>query len=247
MSHEVTIEQVIQKERQIEILRHELNIRSQRADAALTAVLPNFPPRFLCIRPLVRHDIVGDISPERQRFAKICFGSYIALCVIIFLNIIAAVIGFASPQKDNADSKSTWGTHFGVSFLYLLGIPGAFMLWYFPLYTGLAKGKSGKYTLASFGVFLAFCFSAFMAVGIFGFGGCGFLFVVAAQTDKRNSATTIVGIIVAIAWAAHAVLFLYIWPKMRKLAAIDQVRALGMDVVPAAGRTAVPAPGQHEI
>lgn len=231
----------------MEILRHELNMRSQRADAALTAVLPNFPPQFLCIRPIVRHDIVGDIIPERQRFAKISFASYIALCVLVVVNIIAAVIGFASPQKDNAGSKSTWGTHFGVSFLYLLGIPGAFMLWYFPLYTGLAKGNSGKYTLAAFGVFLAFCFSAFMAVGIFGFGGCGFLFVVAAQTDKTNPATTIVGIIVAVGWAAHAVLFLYIWPKMRKCAAIDQVRALGMDVVPAGtSNRAVPAPG-HEI
>lgn len=247
MSHQVTIEQVLQKERHVEILRHELHVRNQRADAALTAVLPNFPPKFLCIRPLVRHDIMGDIVPERQRFAKVCYGSYIFLCVNILLNILAALIGFASPQKPSAqDSKDVWGTHFGVSFLYLLGIPGAFMLWYFPLYTGLAKGNSGKYTLASFGVFLAFCLSVFMAVGIFGFGGCGFLFVVAAQTDKNNVATTIVGVIIAVAWSAHAVLFLYIWPKLRKFSAIDQVRSLGMDVVPAGSGGAVPAPG-HEI
>lgn len=229
------------KERQLEVLRHELQIRNQRADASLASVTPNFPPRFLCIRPVVYHDIMAEVAPERQRFAKVTFGAYLAICILIPLNIIAALIGFATPNKPSADSGSTWGTHFGVSFLYLLGVPGAFMVWYYQVYSGITKGESGTYTQATLGVFLGFAFDVFMAIGIFGFGGCGWLYIVAAQTDKSNVATTAVSVITSVAWSAHACVFLYIWPMLRRFSAIDQVRAFGMDVVPA-GQA-----GRHEI
>lgn len=240
----VTLDQVVAKERQLEVLRHELQVRSQRADAALARVMPNFPPKFLCIRPIVYHDITAEVIPERQRFAKAAFASYIALCVLILLNIIVALIGFATPNKASSTSGSAWGTHFGVSFLYLLGIPGAFMVWYFQIYTAITGGDPGKYTLASFGMFLGFCFDVFLAIGILKFGGCGWLYIVAAQTDKTNVVTTAVAIVTSASWSVHAVVFIWLWSRFRGYSAIDQVRALGMDVVPAGA--AAPA-SRHAI
>lgn len=231
MEHQsVTLEDVIAKERRLEMVRHDLQIRKIRAEAALANVLPNFPPKFLCIRPIVRHDIMGDVSPDRQPFARFSYATYLSLCALIIVNIVVGLIGFATPNKADVDSKP-WGTHFGITFLFLLGIPGAFMVWYFPLYTAITQGDSGKYTLSLFGLFLALCFDVYCAVGIFGFGGCGWLYVVGAQSDKKTIVTTVASIISGSLWSVHALLYFYLWSKMRQFSSIDEVRSMGLEVV----------------
>lgn len=229
----LTPEIIAAKEREIDVRRQQLQLRSQRVDNALAGAVPNFPPKFLCIEPIVYHNIAAEVPLERQPLAKVNFAVYITLCVMILLNIIAALIGFATPST--GDTK-IWGTHFGVSFLFLLGIPGAFVSWYFVIYTAISKGNSGKYSLAKFGICLGFLFDVYIAIGIFGFGGCGWLYVVAAQSEKSNVATTIVSVINSCLWCAHACTFVYLWSKLRIYCLVDEAKELGFDLVPIGNR-----------
>lgn len=198
----VSMEALIEKERAVERLRAELATRERDIQMALQKTLPNFPPKFLCIRPIFFHSIVGEVPSDRVRFVRLCYFNYYGLCVLLIFNFVTALTAFASKSSG---SSYAWGGHFGASIPLLFGIIGAFLTWYYPIYKALSTGAG--YISATVGTAVGFLFAAFMAVGVIGYGGCGWLFVTGVLTGKDSGAATALAIICAVLWTLEAAIF----------------------------------------
>jgi hypothetical protein len=233
----ITLDQVLKKEKEVSERRAALEFRLRAAERVLSSTVPNFPPKLLCLHPVVYHDIDVEVPPERQRFARFCFVNYWITFGLIIWNIATSAAGFGTP--DSAPSSTSWGTQFGVSFLYLLGIPGAFVVWYFSIYTALSKRMGSKYSLSFLGLVVAFIFNVFIAVGILGYGGCGWLFTVAASSTKANAAPMVMGLINSIGWSVQAGFFVYMIGKIKTFSVVDKIQKLEAR----RSAQAVPAPG----
>ncbi|RNF26313.1 putative membrane-trafficking protein [Trypanosoma conorhini] len=189
----LTLEMVAAKEKELEE-RREAIIRRQRNIAVEVGPQPNFPPRFLCIRPQIYHNIKEQVPVPLQRFMYILCGLYISLLVLIVYNIVCAFVNFILGGNP---------MHFGLSFLYLLGIPGAFIVWYYNAYCATTTASRPRKLLAYLGLFFGLAFDAWMAVGVSGFGGCGW--IITLGITSRVPAF-IMCLISSILWSLHGVL-----------------------------------------
>lgn len=174
---------------------------------------PNFPPSICCIRPLVHHDINGDIPLERQRFVRTAWYNFIITVILLIANAVIAIVNAVMPDKVGVTTddvsqidQDTYKIHFVLSIVYLLGIVFAFIVWYWPLYKACATGNSLSYVLAFLGLGIAFGFSVLSSVGLLGYGGCGFLYAYFTQSLK-GEALFIVTIVMAAMWVVQAVVF----------------------------------------
>ncbi|AIO02083.1 membrane-trafficking protein, putative [Leishmania panamensis] len=186
----VTEEMVLEKERQNAARREALNKRSQKL-SHVTEPDPNFPPECCCVKPIIYHNIREQVPVPQQRFMYILAGLYITLMVLIVYNIVAALVAFILGGNV---------THFGLSFLFLLGIPGAWIAWYYNVYCAIVYSSRPRQKLALLGLFLGVAFDVWMAVGVTGFGGCGWLY---AFSLMRTVTSFVMILISAILWSLH--------------------------------------------
>ena len=204
----VTMEDLVRREqaaakKAAELARREIEVR-----VALARTVPNFPPRFLCIDPLVYHSIPNEVPADRQRFVRGCYINYYITVALIILNIFTAGAGFWAPTSGQATAQP-WAQHFGLSFLYLLGVPGAFVIWYYQLYMACSR-CDGNYLLPLIGVGVGLLFDLYMAIGVVGYGGCGWLFVLAAQSDSAKTVPMYMAIAMSLLWMFQGLGFLFV-------------------------------------
>ncbi|EPY23709.1 secretory carrier membrane protein 4 [Strigomonas culicis] len=188
----ITEEMVLAKERENSTRFKELTARQKEIPSALEPE-PNFPPECCCIKPIIYHNIREQVPVPQQRFMYALCGLYMTLIGLILYNIIAALVTLFFGGAV---------IHFGLSFLYLLGLPGAWIVWYFNVYSSVVKLSRIRQVFSILGLFLAFAFDAWMAIGINGLGGCGWLITISAV---KNLPCFIVLIIAAILWTLHGV------------------------------------------
>jgi hypothetical protein len=129
------------KEKELKAKEAELNRREKelkrREDAAARAGIvleeKNFPPFF----PIIHHDIPKDIPVHLQRLQYMAFASFLGIITCLFWNIIAVT--------------SAWikGGGVGIWLLaviyFLAGVPGAYFLWYRPLYNAMRTDSALKF------------------------------------------------------------------------------------------------------
>ena len=192
-SNYVTEEMVLAKERQNAMRLAEINKRKSKVVHDVEPE-PNFPPECCCVKPMIYHNIREQVPVPQQRFMYILAGCYVALMVLIIYNIVCAIVSFVF-------GGSAMG--FGLSFLYLLGFPGAWMLWYYNVYCATVYLSRPRQLVALLGLFLAVCFDAWMAVGVANFGGMGFIYAIAMS---KNLPSFIMILVCAILWCCHGVL-----------------------------------------
>ncbi|AYU83284.1 membrane trafficking protein [Leishmania donovani] len=204
----ITEAMVLEKERQNAARRDALNKRSQNV-SRLAEPEPNFPPECCCVKPVIYHNIREQVPVTQQRFMYILAGLYVTLMALIIYNIVAALVAFALGGS---------ALHFGLSFVYLLGLPGAWISWYYNVYCAIVYASRSRQLIALLGLLVGVVFDVWMTIGITGFGGCGWIY---ALSLTRNVAPFVLVLISAILWPLHGfalcVMLLRYWRLSRVL------------------------------
>jgi hypothetical protein len=155
----------------------------------------NFPP---CM-PMVSHDIARDIPSNRIRFVKFMFVAYFFTCGVLILNMCLNFYIANQPNKkatSNDYSKGQW-----MSIAFLLGIPLAFPLWYWPLYRAVGLREGSRYVISGVTLLIAIGGGAFGLLGIIEYGSVGILYMIAAYDDKETDTPGNIALIMCILWA----------------------------------------------
>ncbi|XP_031129300.1 secretory carrier-associated membrane protein 3-like [Ipomoea triloba] len=149
------------KERELQAKEAELRRREQelkrKEDAAARAGIvleeKNWPPFF----PIIHHDIANEIPIHLQRLQYVAFTTFLGLFACLLWNIIAVTTAWIK----HGDVKIWF-----LSIIYFIsGVPGAYVLWYRPLYR--AFRKESAFTFGRFFLFyllhIGFCIFAAVA------------------------------------------------------------------------------------
>ncbi|XP_033135227.1 secretory carrier-associated membrane protein 2-like isoform X2 [Brassica rapa] len=143
------------KEMELQAKENELNRKEQelkrREDAiAKTGVVieeKNWPDFF----PLIHHDIPNEIPIHLQKIQYVAFTTLLGLVGCLLWNIVAVTVAWI---------KGGGPTIWLMSIIYFIaGVPGAYVLWYRPLYRASRTDSALKFgTFFVFYVFhIAFC------------------------------------------------------------------------------------------
>ncbi|XP_022863062.1 secretory carrier-associated membrane protein 3-like [Olea europaea var. sylvestris] len=129
------------KERELQAKEAELKRREQevkrKEEAARRAGIvleeKNWPPFF----PIIHHDIANEIPIHLQKLQYVAFTTLLGLALSLFWNVIAVTTAWI---KDG-DPKIWF-----LSIIYFIaGVPGAYVLWYRPLYRAFRTESAMKF------------------------------------------------------------------------------------------------------
>uniref|UniRef100_A0A2N9I940 Secretory carrier-associated membrane protein n=1 Tax=Fagus sylvatica TaxID=28930 RepID=A0A2N9I940_FAGSY len=100
------------------------------AQAGILLEVRNWPP-FL---PIIHHDIANEIPVYLQKLQYVAFSTFLGLALCLTWNIIA--VSTATVQGEGAQ---IW---FLAVLYFILGVPGAYLFWYRPLYRALRSDSA---------------------------------------------------------------------------------------------------------
>nr|CCC92960.1 putative membrane-trafficking protein [Trypanosoma congolense IL3000] len=186
----LTLSMVSEKEAELAKRREDIR-RMQNRLPASAGPEPNFPPRFMCVKPIVYHNIKEQVPVPLQSFMNALIVVYFVLVALISYNITVALVCLIFGGGL---------IHFGVSFVYLLGIPGAFIVWYYNVYLCAVDELRSRRLVACVGLWVGIILDVWMAVGVPGLGGCGWIMALL----ERNMLGFLLSIICASLWSLHA-------------------------------------------
>ncbi|KAG6475558.1 secretory carrier-associated membrane protein 1-like [Zingiber officinale] len=129
------------REKELQAREAELNKREKelkrREDAAARAGIiieeKNWPSFF----PIIHHDVANEIPAHLQRMQYFAFASLLGLAGCLFWNIIAVTAAWIV-----GEGVKIWL----LSIIYFIsGVPGAYVLWYRPLYRAMRTDSALNY------------------------------------------------------------------------------------------------------
>jgi hypothetical protein len=129
------------KEKELQAKEAELNKRERelkrREEAASRAGIvieeKNWPP----FMPIIHHDISNEIPIHLQRMQYLAFSSLLGLTACLFWNIIATAAAWIK-----GGGVMIWL----LAVIYFIsGVPGAYVLWYRPLYNAMRTESALKF------------------------------------------------------------------------------------------------------
>lgn len=130
------------KEKELQAKEAELTRREQdlkrREDAAARAGIvietKNWPPFF----PIIHHDVANEIPVHLQRLQYVAFSTFLGLVLALLWNIVAV-----TTQWIKGGDAKIWL----LAIIYFVsGVPGAYVLWYRPLYRAFRSESALKFT-----------------------------------------------------------------------------------------------------
>ncbi|WOL10372.1 hypothetical protein Cni_G19127 [Canna indica] len=136
-----TTKDVKRKEKELQAKEAELNKREKelkrREEAAARAGIvieeKNWPPFF----PIIHHDIANEIPIHLQRLQYFAFASLLGITACLFWNIIAVTAAWIK-----GEGVKIW---FLAIIYFISGVPGAYVLWYRPLYRAMRTESALKF------------------------------------------------------------------------------------------------------
>ncbi|GAB5355710.1 hypothetical protein AAMO2058_000228800 [Amorphochlora amoebiformis] len=142
-------------EREKRLVERERELSRREAELGLAAkeikyMKPNWPSKHY---PLEYHDIDEEIPVGKQAIVKRLYMNLLMSWGSLLLNWIA-MLGIWFSGDQSGPSYTLWGT------MYLIGVPGAWKLWYRPIYFAYRD----KTTLRYFCFLLSFAFHCFFVV-----------------------------------------------------------------------------------
>ncbi|XP_072986743.1 secretory carrier-associated membrane protein 2-like [Typha latifolia] len=148
------------KEKELRAREAELNKREKelkrREEAAARAGIvieeKNWPPFF----PIIHHDIANEIPVYSQRLQYLAFASLLGLVACLFWNMIAVTAAWIK-----GEGVKIW---FLAVVYFIAGCPGAYFLWYRPLYRAMRNESALKFGWFFLFYLLHICFCIFSAV-----------------------------------------------------------------------------------
>ncbi|KMZ64344.1 putative secretory carrier-associated membrane protein 1 [Zostera marina] len=138
-----------------ELKKREQNLKRREDAAAQAGILiseKNWPPFF----PIIHHDISNDIPIHLQRMQYLAFASFLGMVGCLFWNIIAVTTGWIK-----GEGVTIW---FLALIYFIIGTPGAYVLWYRPLYNAMRTDSALKFGWFFFIYLIHIGFSIFAAV-----------------------------------------------------------------------------------
>eukprot|EP00470_Lotharella_oceanica_P001574 CAMPEP_0170176482 /NCGR_PEP_ID=MMETSP0040_2-20121228/9356_1 /TAXON_ID=641309 /ORGANISM="Lotharella oceanica, Strain CCMP622" /LENGTH=314 /DNA_ID=CAMNT_0010418825 /DNA_START=69 /DNA_END=1013 /DNA_ORIENTATION=+ len=148
-------------ERERMLMRKEEELKRREAKVGLAereikALTPNWPCKQYALE---YHDIDEEIPPAKRPIMKRLYLNVLLTFAALLINWIA-MLGIWFSGDQSGPSYTLWGT------MYLLGIPGAWKMWYRPIYFAYRD----KATLSYFCFLMSFAahcfFSVVMALGL---------------------------------------------------------------------------------
>lgn len=122
--------------KEVELRKREQDlIRREEAVSRAGIVLEerNWPPFF----PIIHHDIANEIPIHLQRVQYLAFTTYLGLVLCLLWNIIAVTTAWIK-----GENPTIWF----LSLIYFItGVPGAYILWYRPLYRACRTESAMKF------------------------------------------------------------------------------------------------------
>ncbi|GAB4826896.1 Secretory carrier-associated membrane protein 1 [Ancistrocladus abbreviatus] len=119
--------------KEAELRRREQEVKRKEEAAARAGIVleeKNWPPFF----PLIHHDIANEIPIHLQRLQYVAFTTLLGMTLCLTWNIIAVTAAWIRGY-----SVTIWL----LSIIYFIaGVPGAYVLWYRPLYRAFRKDSA---------------------------------------------------------------------------------------------------------
>lgn len=153
------------KEKELQAKEAELRKREQdvkrKEDAAARAGIvleeKNWPPFF----PIIHHDIANEIPIHVQKMQYLAFSTYLGLVLCLLWNVIAVTTAWI-----RGEGVKIW--FLGIIY-FISGVPGAYVLWYRPLYRAMRKESALKFGwfFMFYLLHIGFCIFAAVAPPIF--------------------------------------------------------------------------------
>ncbi|PWZ16136.1 Secretory carrier-associated membrane protein 3 [Zea mays] len=118
----------------IAVLTNKMQVHvSQTAISGVVIEEKNWPPFF----PLIHHDISNEIPIHLQRMQYLAFSSFLGLIACLFWNVIATTTAWIK-----GEGVMIWL----LAIIYFIsGAPGAYVLWYRPLYNAMRTESALKF------------------------------------------------------------------------------------------------------
>ncbi|RNE97765.1 secretory carrier membrane protein 3 [Trypanosoma conorhini] len=185
----------------------EERVKSREQETAAADLLPNFPPKILCIKPLVHHDLQR-VPEIRRKFVRLNFINWIVTCVLLLLNMIVAIAVVAAPYKKDAKKIFKPAQNSVLAIVYLLGAPLSFIVWYWQIYSACSTGRQTKHILSLCGLIIALAFVIFMVVGRSNYAACG-VDLTLDISETKNKLLVVPVIIVLGCWVTEGVWLCY--------------------------------------
>ncbi|KAE8677914.1 Secretory carrier-associated membrane protein 1 [Hibiscus syriacus] len=135
------------REKELKAKEAELNKREQElrrkedaiARAGIVIEEKNWPPFF----PIIHHDIANEIPIHLQKMQYVAFTTFLGLVLCLVWNIVAVTTAWVK-----GEGPTIW---FLAIIYFISGVPGAYVLWYRPLYRAMRTDSA-----LSFGRFFLF-------------------------------------------------------------------------------------------
>ncbi|KAK8547480.1 hypothetical protein V6N12_031617 [Hibiscus sabdariffa] len=141
--------------KEAEIRRREEEVKKKEEALARAGVfldVKNWPAFF----PIMHHDIANEIPDYLHRMQYVAFATFLGLALCLFWNVISV------------SAASLKGAGIGIWFLaviyLMIGVPGAYFLWYRPLYRACRKDSAFRFGWFFIFYMIHICFCIFAAV-----------------------------------------------------------------------------------
>ncbi|AES90385.2 hypothetical protein MtrunA17_Chr4g0047981 [Medicago truncatula] len=111
--------------KEADLRRREQEVRRKEEAAARAGIVleeKNWPPFF----PIIHHDIANEIPVHLQKLQYVAFTTYLGLVACLLWNVIAVTAAWIK-----GEGVKIW---FLAIIYFISGVPGAYVLWYRPLY-----------------------------------------------------------------------------------------------------------------
>ncbi|TFK02133.1 secretory carrier-associated membrane protein 4 [Trachemys scripta elegans] len=129
----------------------------------------NFPPlpKFIPLKPCFYQNFADEIPIDYQSLVKRIYHLWIFYCITLVVNLIGCLAWWIG---------GGYGVNFGLAILWLfLFSPCSYICWFRPAYKGFRSDSSFNF-MAFFFIFGAqFILTVIQAIGISGWGTCGWL------------------------------------------------------------------------
>ncbi|KAB5533960.1 hypothetical protein DKX38_017046 [Salix brachista] len=142
--------------REVELRRREQEVK-RREDAAARAGIvleeKNWPPFF----PIIHHDIANEIPVHLQKIQYVAFTTFLGMAFCLLWNVISVTTLWTKGGGVNI-----W---FLAVIYFIAGVPGAYVLWYKPLYRAFRTESAMKFGwfFMFYALHIGFCIFAAVA------------------------------------------------------------------------------------
>ncbi|XP_076933684.1 secretory carrier-associated membrane protein 1-like [Bidens hawaiensis] len=144
------------KAKEAELKRREQDLKRKEDAIARSGIVleeKNWPPFF----PIIHHDIPNEIPIHLQKIQYVAFTSFLGIVVCLLWNLVAVTTAWI---------KGEGPTIWFLAVIYLIsGVPGAYVMWYRPLYRAMRTDSALKFGwfFLAYMFHIAFCVFAAVA------------------------------------------------------------------------------------